>query len=75
MVLDPLGYVAEISYTKLFYTKNDVIFTLVPNGTFLNGPTRQRNIQRVRDDGADVQERVMEYDDLSEADNMFGIGN
>ncbi len=72
---DQSGHVAEFSYANLFYAKNNVVHTLVTNGTFLNGTTRQRIIQLLRDDGIDVQGRVIKYDDLSDADELFGTGN
>ena len=72
---DPSGHVAELSYTNLFYTKNNVVHITVIDGTFLNGTTRQRIIQLLRDDGIDVQGRVIKYDDLSDADELCGTGN
>ena len=75
VVLDPAGNVAEFSYTNLFYAKNGVVHTPMANGTFLNGITRQRVIQLLRDDGIEVQERSIDYAELSDADELFGTGN
>jgi branched-chain amino acid aminotransferase len=75
ITLDPDGHVAEFSYTNLFFAKNGVVHTPVPNGTFLNGITRQRVIQLLRDDSIEVQERVVEYQELAEADELFSSAN
>ena len=75
VVLDPDGHVAEFSYTNLFFAKNGVVVTPVTNGTFLNGVTRQRVIQLLRDDGVEVQDRVVEYEELATADELFSTGN
>ena len=45
------------------------------NGTFLNGITRQRVIQLLREAGVEVVERRITYDDLTEADELFATGN
>ena len=74
-VRDPSGHVAEFSYTNPIYAKNDVVHITVPNGMFLNDITCQRIIQLLLDDGIDVQERVIGYDDLSDADELFETGN
>ncbi len=75
VVLDPAGNVAEFSYTNLFYAKKGVVHTPVINGTFLNGITRQRIIQLLKDDGIEVQERTIDYGELADADELFGTGN
>ena len=75
VVLDPAGNVAEFSYTNLFYTKNGVVHTPAINGTFLNGITRQRIIQLLQEDGIVVEERSIDYVELSEADELFCTGN
>lgn len=75
VILDPAGNVAEFSYTNLFYAKNGVIHTPAINGTFLNGITRQRVIQLLRDDGIEVEERSIDYAELLEADELFCTGN
>ncbi|MBT3990916.1 MAG: branched-chain amino acid aminotransferase [Rhodospirillaceae bacterium] len=75
VVLDPYGQVAEFSYTNLFFAKDGVVHTPVTNGTFLNGVTRQRVIQLLRDNGVEVQDRKVEYEELGEADELFSTGN
>ena len=75
VVLDPNGNVAEFSYTNLFMAKDRVIYTPGINGTFLNGITRQRTIQLLRQGGYEVMERAINYEELLDADELFGTGN
>ena len=73
--LDPDGLVAEFSYTNLFMAKDGVIHTPEPNGTFLNGITRQRVVQLLKDEGVEVRERSIDYAELAEADELFSTAN
>lgn len=75
VVLDPNGNVAEFSYTNLFLVLDGTVHTPAPNGTFLNGITRQRTIQLLRDDGIEVIERTIRYDELAGADELFSTAN
>lgn len=75
VVLDPNGNVAEFSYANLFMVKDGILATPEINGTFLNGITRQRVIQLLRDDGHTVVERAMDFDEVLEADELFATGN
>ena len=75
VMLDPNGNVAEFSYTNLFMVKDDVVHTPAINGTFLNGITRQRTIQVLRDAGFTVEERQIDFDELLEADELFSTAN
>jgi branched-chain amino acid aminotransferase len=75
VMLDPDGDVAEFSSANLFMVKNGVVHTPEINGTFLNGITRQRVIQLLREAGVEVVERRITYDDLTEADELFATGN
>jgi branched-chain amino acid aminotransferase len=75
VMLDPSGNVAEFSYTNLFLAKGDQVITPAPNGTFLNGLTRQRVIALLREDGVEVVERAVDFQDLLEADEVFATGN
>ena len=45
--------------------------TPAPNGTFLNGITRQRVIKLLRDDGITVVEATLRYEDFKVADEIF----
>ncbi|MDV7340945.1 branched-chain amino acid aminotransferase [Terasakiella sp. A23] len=75
VVLDPNGNVAEFAYTNLFYVKDGTLFTPAPNGTFLNGITRQRVIKLARANDYQVIEKPVAFEELLEADEIFGTGN
>ena len=75
VMLDPDGDVAEFSSANLFVVKDGVVHTPAINGTFLNGITRQRVMQLLRDQGFEVVERTIGYDELTEADELFSTGN
>ena len=55
--------------------KDGVVATPVPNGTFLDGITRQRVIKLLREDGVEVRERSLTFDDFRHADEIFSTGN
>jgi branched-chain amino acid aminotransferase len=75
VMLGPEGYVAEFAGANLFIVKDSVVITPKPNGTFLNGITRQRVIQLLRDNGVAVEERNTTVEDLETCDEMFSTGN
>ena len=75
VVLDPNGNVAEFSYTNLFMIEDGIVHTPAINGTFLNGITRQRTIALLKQDGFEVIERIIAYDELLKADELFATGN
>lgn len=75
VVRDMLGNVAELTSANIFMAKEGKVHTPVPNGTFLNGITRQRVIQLLRSVGYDVFERTMDYGEFLEADEIFSTGN
>lgn len=75
LVLDMLGNVAETGTSNIFLAKDGVVRTPVPNGTFLNGITRQRVIALLRQDGVTVEETSLRYSDFEEADEIFSTGN
>ncbi|MEQ9124563.1 MAG: aminotransferase class IV, partial [Alphaproteobacteria bacterium] len=52
-----------------------VVATPVPNGTFLNGITRQRTIALLRQAGVTVEERTIGFEELETADELFATGN
>jgi branched-chain amino acid aminotransferase len=70
-----LGNVAELATANIFLGKDGVVFTPVPNGTFLNGITRQRVIRLLRDAGVAVVETTLRYQDFETADEIFSTGN
>jgi branched-chain amino acid aminotransferase len=72
---DPIGNVAEFATANVFMAKDGVVYTPAPNGTFLNGITRQRVIGLLRADGVDVVEKALRYSDFETADEIFASGN
>jgi branched-chain amino acid aminotransferase len=75
LLLDQAGQVAELAIANIFLAKNGTLFTPAPNGTFLDGITRQRVIGLLRGDGIDVVEASLRYDDFATADEIFATGN
>ncbi|HVV63561.1 MAG TPA: branched-chain amino acid aminotransferase [Pseudolabrys sp.] len=75
VVLDMLGNVAELATSNVFMAKDGVVYTPAPNGTFLNGITRQRVIKLLRGSGISVVEATLRYKDLEGADEIFQSGN
>jgi branched-chain amino acid aminotransferase len=75
LMLDLLGNVAEFGNSNVVMAKDGVVYTPVPNGTFLNGITRQRVIALLRRDGATVVETTLRYADFANADEIFSSGN
>jgi branched-chain amino acid aminotransferase len=73
--LDVDGHVAETASTNVFMVRDGVVFTPVPNGTFLNGITRQRVIGLLRTDGLQVIEASLTLADFDAADEIFVTGN
>jgi branched-chain amino acid aminotransferase len=72
---DPIGNVAEFTAQNLMIGKNGAVHTPIPNGTFLNGITRQRVLALLRDEGIAVIERTIRVDELADADEIFSTGN
>ena len=72
---DPVGNVAEFATANLFFAKDGALQTPVPNGTFLDGITRQRVISVLRESGVNVVERSVSVDDINTADEIFCTGN
>ena len=75
LVLDMLGNVAETATSNIFMAKDGVVRTPAPNGTFLNGITRQRVIGLMRGAGITVEECSLRYSDFEQADEIFTSGN
>ncbi len=72
---DALGNVAETATANIFMAKDGEVFTPVPNGSFLNGITRQRVIKLLRDAGETVHEITLKIEDFRQADEIFSTGN
>lgn len=75
VVLDGEGHIAEFAAANLWIVKNGTAYTPVPNGTFLNGITRQRVIKLLREDGIPVEEVTLTPEDVLNADEIFSTGN
>ena len=75
LMLDMLGNVAEFGNSNVFMAKDGVVYTPAPNGTFLNGITRQRVIELLRRDNVTVVETTLKYRDFQDADEIFSSGN
>ena len=75
IVCDVAGNVAELANSNVFMGKDGVLFTPIPNGTFLAGITRRRVIGLLRDAGVTVVENVLRYADFENADEIFATGN
>jgi branched-chain amino acid aminotransferase len=75
LMRDALGNVAELGTSNVFMAKDGVVFTPSPNGTFLDGITRQRVIKLLRDGGVTVIEKTLVYSDFETADEIFSSGN
>jgi branched-chain amino acid aminotransferase len=75
VMLDPLSNVAELATANIWLAKNGEAHTPVPNGTFLNGVTRQRVINLLRKAGVTVIERSIRWQEFLEADEVFSTGN
>ncbi|BDA85996.1 aminotransferase [Aureimonas sp. SA4125] len=75
LMCDMAGNVAETATSNVFIVRDGVVKTPVPNGTFLNGITRQRIIALLRADGAEVVECTLTVEDFLGADEIFSTGN
>ena len=75
IVCDVLGNVAELATSNIFMAKDGVVFTPIPNGTFLAGITRQRVIGLLRQNAVKVVEKTLVYQDFEKADEIFASGN
>ena len=75
LMADMLGNIAELATANIFMAKDGVVMTPAPNGTFLNGITRQRVIKLLRDAGVEVRETMLGYQQFEEADEIFQAGN
>ena len=75
VVLDANGNVAELTTANIWIVKDSAAHTPVPNGTFLDGITRQRVAKLLARDGVPVHERTIAYPELVEADEVFSTGN
>jgi len=75
VMCDMLGNVAELATSNIFMAKDGVVYTPVPNGTFLAGLTRSRVVGLLRGSGVTVVEKTLSYQDFESADEIFSTGN
>ena len=75
IVLDALGNVAETATSNIWMVRDGVALTPIPNGTFLNGITRQRVLQLLREAGMPAFETTLTLEDFRSADEIFSTGN
>ena len=75
IVLDGLGNVAEFATANIWIAKDGAAHTPIPNGTFLNGITKQRIAKLLADAGIKVYERTITVEELIDADEVFSSGN
>jgi branched-chain amino acid aminotransferase len=75
LVCDVLGNVAEFATSNVFMAKDGIVYTPIPNGTFLAGITRQRVIGLLRENGVTVMEKSLTYQDFQTVDEIFSTGN
>ena len=75
LAADAMGNVAETATANVFFVKDGVVFTPIPNGTFLAGITRARHIANLRADGVEVVEKVITFDEAAMTDERFLSGN
>jgi branched-chain amino acid aminotransferase len=75
LVADAMGNVAESASANVFMVRDGVVFTPIPNGTFLAGITRARHIANLRAEGFEVRETVLRFEDFHAADEVFLSGN
>ena len=72
---DMQGNVAELANSNIFMARDGVVYTPVPNGTFLDGVTRKRVIALLEQDGVTVCQKTLTYADFEGADEIFATGN
>jgi branched-chain amino acid aminotransferase len=75
ITLDAAANVAELATANLWIARDGVAMTPYCNGTFLNGITRQRVLQLLRDAGLEAQETTLTRQDILAADEVFSTGN
>jgi branched-chain amino acid aminotransferase len=75
ITLDPAANVAELATANLWIARDGVAMTPACNGTFLNGITRQRVLQLLRDAGIETLETTLTREDILAADEVFSTGN
>lgn len=75
VILDAAGNVAELATANIWMVKDGAAHTPVPNGTFLDGITKQRVAKLLQRAAIPVYERTITYEELLDADEIFSTGN
>lgn len=75
VMLDGLGNVAELATANIWIAKDGIAATPAPNGTFLNGITKQRVALLLQEHGTRVEERRITFEEVLRADEIFSTGN
>ena len=75
LVADWQGNIAELATANVFLARDGEVHTPVPNGSFLDGITRQRVIALLRAAGVAVHERALTFEDFLSCDEIFASGN
>ena len=75
IMCDPNGNVAELATANIWIAKDGVAYTPIENGTFLPGVTRKRVADLLSEAGMEVVERVIAFEDVMTADEVFSTGN
>ncbi|MBT3790332.1 MAG: branched-chain amino acid aminotransferase [Alphaproteobacteria bacterium] len=75
IIMDANGNVAEFATANLWIVKDGVAYTPALNGTFLAGVTRKRIAELLAEDGTEVVQTTLSFDDVMKADEVFSSGN
>jgi branched-chain amino acid aminotransferase len=75
LLRDAIGNIAELANANVFMVRDGAVLTPAPNGSFLDGITRQRIVALLRADGTAVRETRLTYADFQQADEIFAAGN
>ncbi|MEM6386586.1 MAG: branched-chain amino acid aminotransferase [Pseudomonadota bacterium] len=75
LVADAMGNLAESATANVFLVKGGEVLTPIPNGTFLAGITRRRHMINLGAEGMPVTEKVLSFEDVHGADEVFLSGN
>ena len=74
LMLDNLGFIAEMNGTNIFMVKNGTLLTPTADAC-LHGITRGLVLELARDHGIQVEERNISLTELYAADEAFGTGS
>ncbi|OIS98033.1 PREDICTED: branched-chain-amino-acid aminotransferase 2, chloroplastic-like isoform X1 [Nicotiana attenuata] len=76
LYLDSLNkrYIEEVSSCNIFLVKGKILSTPAASGTILEGVTRKSIMEIARDLGYQVEERLIDVDELTNADEVFCTG-